>query len=126
MSNINVFQKAIKSSWGICYTETLTVFYSSTKFYCLSFKKHWQYFLRYINTNKKHEKHFIHHSSNSDCRLVIRRICMECRRVDSYSYCTGNNFFIICYYSQSLVINFLFSLSHIHGPFYQQGYSSPL
>jgi hypothetical protein len=78
--------------------------------------------------SKHHEKHFIHHSSNINNRLVVRCFLLECYRFNSYTYCTGYYSFITRYYTPGIKPSdkAIYFLSHIHGPFYQQGYSSPL
>ena len=68
---------------------------------------------------QNYEKHTLHFSRYINCWLVIGSICMECRRTDSYSYRFSNHIPFVRHYSQSIAIY----LSHIHGPFYQQGYS---
>jgi hypothetical protein len=80
----------------------------------------------YITTNtfktNIHAKLIIHHCGNPDYRLVVRCIRVGCRKFDPHPHCAGHHFFVAGNYQKSIVLSF----SHIHGPFYQQGYSSPL
>lgn len=71
---------------------------------------------------KRYEKPPVHFSGNTDHWMVIRSVCVECNRFDPHPDCTGGNITFVWNNTKSIDFN----LSHIHGPFYQQGYSSPL
>lgn len=75
-------------------------------------------FFQYFNY---HEKFTLYHSSHPDNRLVARRFLLERNRINTYSYSDSSYCFITGDYTESL--EDIYRLSHIHGPFYQQGYS---
>jgi hypothetical protein len=66
-----------------------------------------------------HAKLTLHYCGDFDNRVVAWSILLERFGIDPHTDRTGSDFSFTGYYQESLDSY----LSHIHGPFYQQGYS---
>ena len=63
--------------------------------------------------NKKYEKPTLHNSSDSDHRMVVRCVCIQCRWIDTHPDRFGSDFIIVRNYSKSLgLIVFLIYTVH--------------